>query len=117
HNAVIPLMPAALMRRSLGAACVPPWIPPATRRAYGLEARSFVARVARGPLGRKYVTDILMALESMPEVLALHAVMQDVVEERHPFLDRSLVELSLGFPPSMCAQPCARKWVLREAMC
>lgn len=116
HNAVIPLMPAALMRRSLGAACVPPWIPPATRRAYGLEARSFVARVARGPIGRKYVTDILMALENMPDVLALHAVMQDVVEERHPFLDRSLVELSLGFPPSMCAQPCARKWVLRQAM-
>jgi asparagine synthase (glutamine-hydrolysing) len=116
HNAVIPLMPAALMRRSLGAACVPPWILPAARRAYGLEARSFVARVARGPIGRKYATDILMALESMPDVLALHAVLQDVVEERHPFLDRSLVELSLGFPPSMCAQPCARKWVLREAM-
>jgi asparagine synthase (glutamine-hydrolysing) len=42
--------------------------------------------------------------------------MQDVVEERHPFLDRSLVELSLGFVPAMCAEPCARKWVLREAM-
>ncbi|HKV50303.1 MAG TPA: asparagine synthase-related protein [Gemmatimonadaceae bacterium] len=116
HNAVIPLLPAPFMRRSLGAACLPPWILPATRRAYGLEARSFVARVARGPLGRKYATDILLAIESMPDVLALHAVMQDVVEERHPFLDRSLVELSLGFPPAMCAQPCARKWVLREAM-
>lgn len=33
-----------------------------------------------------------------------------------PFLDRPLVELSLGFAPAICAQPCARKWVLREAM-
>lgn len=116
HNVVIPLLPGALMRRSLDAACAPPWILDAAVRDYGLEPRALVARVARGPLGRKYVTDILLALESLPDVLALHAVMQDVVEERHPFLDRSLVELSLGFAPAMCAQPCARKWVLREAM-
>lgn len=116
HNVVIPLLPAALMRRSLDAACAPPWILPAAVRAYGLEGRGFVARVARSPSGRKYVTDILLAIANMPDVLALHAVVQDVVEERHPFLDRSLVELSLGLAPAMCAQPCARKWVLREAM-
>jgi len=116
HNAVIPLLPGALMRRCLEAACVPAWIRPAAVRTYELEARTLVTRVARGPAGRKYVTDILLALAGMPHVLALHAVMQDVLEERHPFLDRSLVELSLGFAPAMCAQPCARKWVLREAM-
>ena len=116
HNVAIPLLPAMLMRRSLEAARVPPWIIPAAIRDYGLESRALVARVARGPLGQKYVTDILLALESMPDILALHAVIQDVVEERHPFLDRALVELSLGFAPTMCAQPCARKWVLREAM-
>jgi asparagine synthase (glutamine-hydrolysing) len=116
HNVAIPLLPAVLMRRSLEAACAPPWILPAAIRAYGLESRAMVARVARGPLGRKYVTDILLALEGVPDMIALHAVMQDVVEERHPFLDRALVELALGFGPAMCAQPCARKWVLREAM-
>ncbi len=116
HNVAIPLLPAALMRQSFDAARLPAWIVPAAIRDYGLESRALVARVARGPSGRKYVTDILLALESMPDVLALHAVMQDVVEERHPFLDRALVELSLGFAPAMCAQPCARKWVLREAM-
>jgi asparagine synthase (glutamine-hydrolysing) len=116
HNVAIPLLPAGLVRRSLDAARVPPWIVPAAIRDYGLESRALVARVARGPLGRKYVTDILLALESMPDILALHAVIQDVLEERHPFLDRALVELSLGFAPTVCAQPCARKWVLREAM-
>lgn len=117
HNVAIPLLPAMLMRRSLEAARLPPWITPSAIRDYGLESRALVARVARGPLGQKYVTDILLALESMPDILALHAVIQDAVEERHPFLDRALVELSLGFAPAMCAQPCARKWVLREAMC
>lgn len=116
QNVAIPVLPAALVRRSLDAARVPPWIVSAAIRDYGLERRALVARVARGPLGEKYITDILLALESMPDILALHCVIQDVVEERHPFLDRALVELSLGFAPTMCAQPCARKWVLREAM-
>jgi asparagine synthase (glutamine-hydrolysing) len=52
----------------------------------------------------------------MPDVLALHAVNQDIVEERHPFLYRPLVELALGLPAQLCAQPMARKWILREAM-
>jgi asparagine synthase (glutamine-hydrolysing) len=116
HNVAIPLLPAVLMRRSLEAASAPPWMLPAAIRVYGLEARAVVARVARGPLGRKYATDIRLAIEGVPDMIALHAVIQDVVEERHPFLDRALVELALGFAPTMCAQPCARKWVLREAM-
>ncbi|HEV2179685.1 MAG TPA: asparagine synthase-related protein, partial [Gemmatimonadaceae bacterium] len=116
HNVAVPMMPGALVRRVLGASRVPPWIRPTVVRALNLDAHGLVTLAAGGPIGRKYISDVLRALDGMPDVLALHAVIQDTVEERHPFLDRALVELSLGFPPEICAQPCARKWVLREAM-
>lgn len=116
HNVAIPLMPAALMRRSLDAAHLPSWVHSNMVSTHRLKTRSFVALVARGALRRKYAHGIMHALDEMPDVLALHAVTQDILDERHPFLDRGLVELSLGLPPAMCAQPSARKFVLREAM-
>ncbi len=40
----------------------------------------------------------------------------EVVDFRHPYLDRPLVELALRLGPEMCVRPHAHKWVLREAM-
>jgi asparagine synthase (glutamine-hydrolysing) len=40
----------------------------------------------------------------------------DLLELRHPYLHRPLVELALRLSPEMCVQPHARKWILREAM-
>ncbi|HJU64931.1 MAG TPA: asparagine synthase-related protein [Gemmatimonadaceae bacterium] len=116
HNAVVPLLPPRLRRRSVPETRVPSWIPPALVRRLELEERSVVQHAYEGPFGGKYVGDILRAVLAMADVPALHAVIQESIEERHPFLHRPLVELALSLPPDMCAQPCARKWVLRQAM-
>jgi len=116
HNIVMPLCPAAVLRRLLPAVTVPAWVEPRAVREFVLAERTMTQQAYRGKAGSKYVTDVLRALDGMPDVLALHAVMQDVVEERHPFLHRPLVEFAVGLPAQLCAQPMARKWILREAM-
>jgi asparagine synthase (glutamine-hydrolysing) len=116
HNGALPLLPPALRRRSVPETRIPSWIPAPLVRRLSLEERSVVQRAYDGPRGGKYVGDLLRALLGMADVPALHAVIQESIEERHPFLHRPLVELALSLPPEMCAQPCARKWVLREAM-
>jgi asparagine synthase (glutamine-hydrolysing) len=116
HNAALPLLPSALRRRSVPETRVPSWIPSPLVRRLALEERSVVQHAYDGPRGGKYVGDILRAVLGMADVPALHAVIQESVEERHPFLHRPLVEFALALPPEMCAQPCARKWVLRQAM-
>lgn len=116
HNIAMPLCPPVLLRRLLPAVSVPSWVPQRAVREFALTERTVTQQAYRGRAGDKYITDVLRALDAMPDVLALHAVTQDIIEERHPFLYRPLVELALGLPPQMCAQPMARKWILREAM-
>jgi asparagine synthase (glutamine-hydrolysing) len=116
HNIAMPLCPPVVLRRLLPAVSVPSWVPQRTVREFALTERTVTQQAYRGRAGDKYITDVLRALYAMPDVLALHAVTQDIVEERHPFLYRRLVELALGLPAQLCAQPMARKWILREAM-
>lgn len=116
HNAFVPLAPAVLRARVVRAADLPTWVPAKARRAFDLAARHNVASAYDGPRGRKYHSEILHGIAAIPHVLAHHQVIQSVVEERHPFLDRELVEFALALPAAACAQPGARKWVLREAM-
>jgi asparagine synthase (glutamine-hydrolysing) len=116
HNIAMPLFPPVVLRRFLPAVSVPAWVPQRALREFALEERTVTQQAYRGRAGDKYITDVLRALDAMPDVLALHAVTQDIIEERHPFLYRPLVELALGLPAQLCAQPMARKWILREAM-
>ena len=116
HNAIAPLLPSALRSLLLPATQLPPWLPRQLATRFDLANQHMVQSAYGGPLGRKYRTDITQAITGIPSVLAHHAVMQGIVEERHPFLDRALVEFSLSLPTSCCAQPGARKWILREAM-
>jgi len=116
NNIAMPLYPPVVLRRLLPAVSVPSWVPQRTVREFALTERTVTQQAYRGRAGDKYITDVLRALDAMPDVLALHAVTQDIIEERHPFLYRPLVELALGLPAQLCAQPMMRKWILREAM-
>lgn len=116
QNIVMPLLPARTLGRVLPAAALPTWLAPTAIREFALDERTLVQHAYAGARGAKYPASLVCGLEAMPDVLALHAVIQDEIEERHPFLDRSLVEFALGLPGELCAQPMARKWILREAM-
>jgi asparagine synthase (glutamine-hydrolysing) len=116
NNIAMPLCPPAVLRRLLPEVKVPAWVQPRTVGEFELAERTVSQQAYRGTPGSKYISNVLRALEAMPDVLALHAVTQDIVEERHPFLYRPLVELALGLPAQLCAQPMARKWILRESM-
>jgi alkylation response protein AidB-like acyl-CoA dehydrogenase len=83
---------------------------------FALSERTAVQQAYGGKRDGKYIASVVQSLDAMPDVLALHSVIQDVVEERHPFLHRPLVEFALGLPAQLCAQPMQRKWILREAM-
>jgi asparagine synthase (glutamine-hydrolysing) len=116
HNIAMPLFPPSILSRLLPAAGVPGWVHPHAVREFGLGEHTVVQQAYGGKAGSKYVASVVQSVDAMPDVLALHAVIQDVVEERHPFLYRPLVEFALGLPAQLCAQPMARKWILREAM-
>jgi asparagine synthase (glutamine-hydrolysing) len=68
-----------------------------------------------GRRGRKYEDALAATIAGIPSVMPLGPA-DDLLELRHPYLYRPLVELALRLPPEMCVQPHARKWVLREAM-
>jgi asparagine synthase (glutamine-hydrolysing) len=116
HNIAMPLYPPVVLRRLLPAVSVPSWVPQRTVREFALAERTVTQQAYRGRSGGKYIASVLRLLDAMPDVLALHAVIQDIIEERHPFLYRPLIEFALGLPAQLCAQPMARKWILREAM-
>ena len=116
HNIAMPLLPPSLVSRLLPAASVPTWVHARAVREFELMEHTVVQQAFGGKTGGKYIASVVQSVEAMPDVLALHAVIQDIVEERHPFLYRPLVEFALGLPAQLCAQPMARKWILREAM-
>jgi asparagine synthase (glutamine-hydrolysing) len=117
QNAVIPLLPALLRQRltraSMGS--VPPWIPSAAARRFGLARRSTLEQVYGGRRGGKYQDALASTIDGIPSVMPLGPA-DDLLELRHPYLYRPLVELALRLPPELCVRPHARKWILREAM-
>ena len=117
ENAVLPVMPRAL-RRALTRAkvgSIPPWIPRSLSAQFGLASRSMLDDVYGGPLGRKYAHAAAATIAAIPFSTVL-GPLDDLVDLRHPYLHRPLVELALSLPPELCVRPHARKWILREAM-
>lgn len=115
-NALLPLLPSqfqALLASAQGGP--PPWISSDVIRRYNLRSRSPAGRTYAGGIGRKYGDALVEDVNLLPEILAT-GVAEEMLEVRHPFLYRPLVEFALSIPPEMCAQPHARKWVLRKAM-
>jgi asparagine synthase (glutamine-hydrolysing) len=117
ENALMPLLPAR-MRRLLTrtrVGSIPPWIPAAAVRRFELATRSTLDQAYSGRFGRKYADAVIATIAGIPSVMPLGPA-DDLLELRHPFLYRPLVELALRLQPEMCVRPHARKWILREAM-
>jgi len=116
QNALLPFLPQAVRSRVAGADDhVPPWVQAATTRRYGLRERTFGAASYSGPVGRKYDHAVALHLDGIGRMLEF-GVIGEVLDVRHPFLYRPLVEFALRLRPELCVRPYQRKWVLREAM-
>lgn len=117
ENALLPLLPRlprrALTRRKVGS--IPPWVPAVLRRRHALDSRSMLDEVYGGRVGEKYGDALASTIAAIPHSL-VRGPFDDLVELRHPYLHRPLVELALRLPAELCVQPHARKWILREAM-
>jgi asparagine synthase (glutamine-hydrolysing) len=117
ENALMPVLPRPvrrwLTRAKVGS--IPPWIPRAMGTRHSPASRSMLDGVYGGPLGGKYAAANVSAIDSIPFAKPL-SPLEELVDVRHPYLHRPLVELALRLPPEMCVRPHARKWILREAM-
>jgi asparagine synthase (glutamine-hydrolysing) len=116
-NGMLPLLPGAIRRAVLPheEAVTTPWL---TRPASVHAEMASLRRADRfydGRIGHKYADAIAVTVSTLPFTLP-DRFGEEVLDIRHPFLDRSLVELALRLPPELCARPHQRKWVLREAM-
>jgi asparagine synthase (glutamine-hydrolysing) len=117
-NALLPILPASLRRALLPkseGASVTPWLAPTVTRAYDLATRPGLDAFYAGRFGHKYTDSLAATVASLPPTLP-DRFAEEVLDLRHPFLYRPLVELALRLPPHLCVRPHARKWVLREAM-
>jgi asparagine synthase (glutamine-hydrolysing) len=117
ENALMPVLPRSvrrlLTRRKVGS--IPSWIPRNVASRFSVASRSMLDGVYGGPLGGKYAAANVSAIEGIPFTKPL-SPLEEVVDVRHPYLHRPLVELALRLPPELCVRPHARKWILREAM-
>jgi asparagine synthase (glutamine-hydrolysing) len=117
ENALLPMMPSHLRRllTRTRAGSVPPWIPRVAARRFELASRSVYEEIYRGRWGRKYTDAAASTIAGIPLSMP-NGPLDDLLERRHPYLYRPLVELALRLSPDMCVRPHARKWILREAM-
>jgi asparagine synthase (glutamine-hydrolysing) len=117
QNVVMPLLPDWARRRASRRleSSVPPWVDAGLVRRYQLDKRVGSGFVYSGPVGSQYEFALASAVDAIPSILGA-GVDQDVLDVRHPYLHRPLVEFALHLPATMCVRPYARKWVLRESM-
>jgi hypothetical protein len=116
-NAVLPLLPTRVRRAFLPReeALATPWLASSFADRRDMSSRAAADLFYGGRIGHKYSDAIAAAITALPSSLP-DRFAEEMVDLRHPFLHRPLVELALHFPPELCARPHARKWVLREAM-
>jgi asparagine synthase (glutamine-hydrolysing) len=116
RNGILPLLPKTIQRRLVrDEGQTPPWISHTIAGRYGLHARESVLMRYAGSLGRKYGGAVATGVAEIGGAVS-YEVIQEVLDVRHPYLYRPLVEFALRLPPELCARPNARKWALREAM-
>lgn len=116
RNAVTPLLPGRL-RQWLGPEVtrLPQWLHPDIVRRFQLHKHGLELGLYAGRPGEKYHTSIVKGVLAVQRTVG-HLVLDDVLDVRHPFLDRRLVEFGLHLPPDLVVRPYAGKWLLREAM-
>jgi asparagine synthase (glutamine-hydrolysing) len=116
RNAVVPLMPPVLQRWfGPEVTRLQPWVEPAIVQKYGLRDQVFEMTLNGGRFGQKYRHTMARSLITLTKTIG-HLVVDDLLDVRHPFLDRRLVEFGLRLPPELTTRPHAGKWLLREAM-
>ncbi len=117
ENALLPLLSLHirhyLTRRRAGS--IPRWIPSIVVRRFDLRSHITYDQVYRGRYGRKYADALAWTIGAIPTSMPLGPA-DDLLDLRHPYLHRPLVELALGLSADLCVQPHMRKWILREAM-
>jgi asparagine synthase (glutamine-hydrolysing) len=116
-NVVLPMLPG-LVRRGLvpkDEAGTTPWLSPEAARRARWSSGDLSERFYRGRVGHKYA-DALAASISLVRFTMSDRFGDDLLDLRHPFLHRPLVELALRLPPELCVRPHQRKWVIRAAM-
>lgn len=113
--AVVPHLPVRLQRRFAKGGAIPDWIVPSFARRFNLRDRLPLVRQFAVAAGRKFDGPSIEALAHSSSGPA-GGVTNDLVEARHPFLHRPLVELGLRLPPFLRIRPRITKWIQREAL-
>lgn len=123
---VWPLLPVAvrrvlrpLARRWIGYRAVPPWIESSYARRVGLESRIRPEeRDRRGPSAAR--DDIRREMESGWNAVYLEAAERESeelgLEDRHPFLDRRVVEFALAIPDDQRWRGNVTRYVVRNGL-
>lgn len=116
-NSLLPLLPRAVQHRLMREeGQMPSWMPEGVARRYRLRDRTYAILSYSGRIGHKYHDAIAAHVVAIGTGLDFGTVIEDVLDLRHPFLYRPLVEFALRLPPELLVRPNARKWVLREAL-
>jgi asparagine synthase (glutamine-hydrolysing) len=116
RNAMLPILPPVVRNVLLAdRAPLPPWVRHTAARSYRLGGRGIMASEYAGRIGHKYHDAIARNVTAIGSDFE-YGTLGEVLDVRHPFLYRPLVEFALRLPPELCVRPHARKWVLREAM-
>ena len=117
QNAILPLLHPAIRQRLMTRpeATIPSWIEPRVVRQYDLSAHTGTQDVYGAQPGHAFAHAQAAMVHGIPSILD-DGLAGDVVDFRHPYLHRPLVEMALRLGPEMCVRPHAHKWILREAM-
>jgi asparagine synthase (glutamine-hydrolysing) len=94
---------------------VPAWVEPRFARAMALDKRWPDRQSLDGRPGAKYAGAIADQIGHFGRH-SDRTVFDQVLEVRHPFLYRPLVEFSLRLAPELRTRPRQQKWILRHAM-
>lgn len=116
RNALLPLLPRSIRDRLIrDVGQLPPWVSSTGVGKHAPHAQPGILAHYAGQPGDKYRTALVTGVAELVGG-GSYDVIESVLDVRHPFLYRPLVEFALCLPPDMCARPNARKWILREAM-
>ncbi len=116
RNAIAPLLPRRVqLWLAHDETRLSEWVHPGVAARYNLGARQFEGLLYAGRIGHKYHDAVVMGLAAVGPTIG-YVVLEDLLDVRHPFFYRPLIEFGLRLPPELCVRPHARKWVLREAM-
>lgn len=116
-NAVLPLIPEPLRRVLMlyRPHAAPYWLTSRIARDFDVGARTSESQFYRGRYSHKYSDALATTVAAIPSTTRL-GPLEDMLDVRHPYLHRPLVDFALGLSPEMCVRAHERKWMLRESM-